>query len=68
MVNCSAAYQAILLQKQKNRENIANIEDLLDADMARLTSAVQTVGVMLDDVDCLLKVFFINKHILKINE
>lgn len=65
MVNCCAAYQALLLQKQKDREAIANVEDLLDIDMARLSSAVQAVGGMLDDVDCQLKVLFINKHILK---
>lgn len=61
MVNCCAAYQALLEQQRKRKADmhIADEEDQLDVDMNRLSVAVQAVDVMLDEIDRILKVLFI---------
>lgn len=62
LVNCCAAYQALLHQRREERErdpSYANKEDQLDIDMDRLSAAVQAVDGMLDEIDRLLKVLFI---------
>lgn len=58
LVNCCAAYQALLQQRQE-KEGITSSaveEDQLDIDMARLSTAVQAVDGMLDEIDRFLKV------------
>jgi len=67
LVNCCAAYQAMLQQRQENgTSSIADEEDQLDIDMVRLSAAVQAVDGMLDEIDRLLKVgiiyLFINNY------
>lgn len=60
LINCCATYQAMLQQKQQERESsLTSPEEMdqLDIDMARLSSAVQAVDSMLDEIDQLLKVF-----------
>lgn len=58
-MNCCAAYQALLQQrKDKSGTDSANELDQLDIDMTRLTSAVQAVDSMLEEIDKLLKVLF----------
>lgn len=67
MVNCCAAYQALLHQRREEREKdpfSANKEDQLDIDMDRLSAAVQAVDGMLDEIDRLLKVLLIIKNLL----
>lgn len=61
MVNCCAAYQAILQERQEKEGTLSSRdkEDQLDIDMARLSAAVQAVDGMLDEIDRLLKVLFI---------
>jgi len=61
LVNCCAAYQALLEQHRQGKleTSVIDKEDQLDFDMARLSSAVQAVDGMLDEMDRLLKVLFI---------
>ncbi|XP_027845720.2 uncharacterized protein LOC114126045 isoform X3 [Aphis gossypii] len=57
LVNCCAAYQALLQQRQE-KDGITSSaveEDQLDIDMARLSAAVQAVDGMLDEIDRFLK-------------
>lgn len=61
LVNCCAAYQALLQQRQE-KDGITSSaveEDQLDIDMARLSAAVQAVDGMLDEIDRFLKVLHI---------
>lgn len=61
LVNCCAAYQALLQQRQV-KDGITSSaveEDQLDIDMARLSAAVQAVDGMLDEIDRFLKVLHI---------
>lgn len=65
MVNCCASYQALLQQKQEDSEGKSSSvdrDDHLDVDMARLSSAVQAVDGMLEEIDRLLKVLFISNQ------
>jgi len=65
LVNCCAAYQAMLQQRQENgTSSIADEEDQLDIDMVRLSAAVQAVDGMLDEIDRLLKVLYIHLLII----
>jgi len=60
LVNCCAAYQAMLQQRQeKYGTTFSDEEDQLDLDMVRLSSAIQAVDGMLDEIDRLLKVLYI---------
>lgn len=61
LVNCCATYQVMLQQRQEKNgtSSIADEEDQLDIDMARLSSAVQAVDGMLDEIDRFLKVLYI---------
>lgn len=67
MVNCCAAYQAILQQQRQDKAGTISSDDevdQLDVDMARLSAAVQAVDSMLDEIDRLLKVLFSQYHYL----
>lgn len=64
LVNCCAAYQAQLQQRQQEKEGLPSDEDQLDIDMGQLSNAVQTVDCMLDEIDQLLKVLFIKYLVL----
>lgn len=46
-------------QEKNGTSSIADEEDQLDIDMARLSSAVQAVDGMLDEIDRFLKVLYI---------
>jgi len=46
-------------RQEKSKTSVADEEDQLDVDMARLSTAVQAVDGMLDEIDRLLKVLFI---------
>lgn len=61
LLNCCAAYQAMLqqLQEKNGTSSIADEEDQLDIDMVRLSAAVQAVDGMLDEIDRFLKVLHI---------
>jgi len=59
LINCCAAYQAQLQQqRQENGLPSDEEEDQLDIAMGQLTSAVQSVDNMLDEIDRHLKVVF----------
>lgn len=59
LVNCCATYQAVLQRKQQEKGRIlsnAEEEEQLYIDVGRLSSAVQAVNSMLNEIESLLKV------------